>query len=156
MAAGDNVGINPGSLAQVTADVVTRVGDSGPSLTQFIKLLDGTDGSINAAIVDSSGALRVMDAGIHTAAKNYAITLATGTWAQVNQAATNMANRTVVHIQNDSDVSFELGFASSGALGNGTKIPSGQSFAMNLGPAVTAYLQPVSGTGKRANIIEAV
>lgn len=156
MAAGDNVGINPGTGTSIAADQITRTGDSAASYAQFIKILDGTDGSINALIVDSGGAARVKDVGVSTSAVNGALTLATGTWTPARVGASNLANRTILHVQNDSDVSFEIGFSNVAALGQGTKIPSGQSFSFNLADTLTMYVQPLSGTGKRCNIIEAV
>lgn len=151
MAVGDNVGINPGSVTQIAADQVNR--GEGISFAQFIKLLDGTDGSVNAAIVDAAGALKVIDAGVHTAAKNYALSLNTGSWTIVQSGGAPLAGRVTTHIQNYSDVAVEVAFTNVGALGTGTIIPAGQSIALNVG-LLSIYVQPVSGTGKRVNIIE--
>lgn len=155
MAAGDNLGINPGTGAAVTADLVTRTGDAAASLTQFIKILDGTDGSINALIVGTEGAARVKDVGVSTSAVNGMLTLNSGSWAAARVGGTNLAGRTILHVQNDSDVSFEVGFSNVSPLGFGTRLPSGQSMSFNLADTLTLYVQPVSGASKRCNIIEA-
>lgn len=156
MAAGDNIGINPGTGASVAADLITRTGDAAASLAQFIKILDGTDGSINALLIGAEGAARVKDVGVSTSAKNYALTLDTAAWTLVQQGGANLAGRTTVVIQNDSDVFFEFSFTGGAtALGQGFKIPAGQSLEIGLADALNCYVRPLSGTGKRANVIEA-
>lgn len=156
MAAGDNLGVNPGSGATVAADAITRTGDASQSFAQFVKLLDGTDGSINALLVGTDGAARVKDIGVSTSAKNYALTLDTAAWSLVQQGGANLAGRTTVVIQNDSDVAFEFSFTGGAtALGSGLKIPAGQSFEIGLADTLNCYVRPLSGTGKRANVIEA-
>lgn len=158
MASGDNIGINPGAGATVTADAVTRAGDAGISFAQMVKILDGTDGSINALLVGTDGAARVKDIGVSTSVKNYSFNADTTNWTIVQQGGSNLSGRTTVVIQNDSDVDFEFSFTGSGAtpaLGSGMKIRSGQTMEIGLADTVNCYVRALSGSGKRVNVIEA-
>lgn len=147
----DGVGINPGSLVTIATDEVNR--GAGNVQVQFTKLLDGTDGSIYAAIVTSAGALKTYDSGVHTAVSNYAINPSTGSWTEVKNG-TILAGRIIAHIQNNSDVAVEVSWSNAVGLGQGTLIPSGQTASFTTG-TLPLYVQPVSGASKNLRIIEA-
>lgn len=153
MPAGDNVGINPGSAARVAADLITRAGDSEASFAQFVKLLSGVDGSTNAAEVDAGGNLRVIEAGLRSAAKGYVINVGTSP-VQVMQGGAILAGRKTMHLQNWSSVEIEVGFTATFTLGTGTVIPAGQSMTLDFG-TIPVYVLAASGTTNRLNVIEA-
>lgn len=151
MAVGDNVAVNPGTGAAITADAVNR--GEGTSYSQMVKILDATDGSINPLVVDSSGAARVADVGLRTSGvtkllalppRNAALTdTDIGTWTLAAAGAANLANRLDLLIFNDSDVRIRAAFATTTALQDGIPIPSGQT--MYFHGNINVYIQPELG-----------
>ena len=132
----DNGTITPGVGLTVATDDVAGVH------YQKVKIADGTADSTNMLKVDSSGAVRVMDAGVNTA---FALALTTAVVA-VQTGGANLPNRVFIHMQNRGADDVEIGFAPGFALGTGTIIPSGQSAGFSLGPGVTVYARAVAAT----------
>ena len=135
----NNGTITPGVGLTVATDEI------GGVHYQRVKIMDGTEDSLNAMKVDSSGAVRVIDAGVNTAAQAFALALTTAVVA-VQTGGANLANRVFIHMQNRGAADVEIGFAPGFALGTGTIIPSGQSAGFALGPGVTVYARTVSAT----------
>ena len=135
----DNGTITPGVGLTVATDDVAGVH------YQKVKIADGTADSTNMLKVDSSGAVRVMDAGVNTAAQAFALALTTAVVA-VQTGGANLPNRVFIHMQNRGADDVEIGFAPGFALGTGTIIPSGQSAGFSLGPGVTVYARAVAAT----------
>lgn len=135
----DNLGMNPGTGATVATDDIAGVH------YQIIKIADGTPDSLNKLKVDSSGAVRTIDAGVNTAGQGFAINLTTAIVA-VQTGGANLANRVFLHIQNRGADDVEIGFGAAFALGTGTIIPSGQSMGLAAGPGLTVYARAVAST----------
>lgn len=143
----DNVQINPGTGVAIATD------DVGGVQYQRIKLTDGTPDSSNHAVVDSSGALRTIDAGVNTSVRFFALALTTSN-VPVYTGGANLANRVFIHMQNDSDVPIEFHNNVAFVAGTGTLIPSGQTAGFSFGPGITVYARAASGSGKTLRVIE--
>lgn len=161
MAAGDNVGINPGTQANVAADAIVRTGDAGASFAQFMKVLDGTDGSIIAWVIEANGAARVTDSGITTTGETKQVLVDTtnngdaGAGVAAVTGVGVMANRKTLLVFNDSDVRMRYAFATPKTAVNRGIIPSGQS--MRFSGTLPVFLWAETGgagTSKSAIVTE--
>lgn len=135
----NNGSITPGVGLTVATDEISNVH------YQRVKIVDGTEDSVNPLKVDASGAVRTMDAGVNTAAQAFAMNLTTAVVA-VQTGGANLANRVFIHLQNRGADDIEIGFAPAFALGTGTIIPSGQSAGFAFGPGLTVYARAVATT----------
>ena len=135
----NNATITPGVGLSVATDEIAG------NHYQLFKIVDGTEDSTNRLKVDSSGAVRVIDAGVNTAAQAFALAVTTAVVA-VQTGGANLASRVFIHLQNRGADDVEIGFAPAFALGTGTIIPSGQSAGFALGPGVTVYARAVAST----------
>jgi hypothetical protein len=162
MAAGDNVGINPGTQANVAADAVTRPGDAGVSFAQFMKVLDGTDASVVAWVIEANGAARVTDSGITTSGDTKQLLIdplnnadgGAGVGAYTGVGV--MANRKTLLVFNDSDVRLRYAFATPKTAVNRGVIPSGQSMRFSGTLPVFLWAETGGAGGSKSAIVTEV
>ena len=146
----NNVAVTPGSGVNIASDEVTFSGETAQ--VQYMKLMDGTEDSVNAAVVDADGNVHTIESGLRTAGDNIALTLAFGAWTKAAVTGTTMAARKSLLVFNDSDVRIRATFNNARGVTDGIPIPSGQ--AMPFDGALDVWLQPESGSGKIAIVAE--
>jgi predicted ABC-class ATPase len=160
MPAGDNLGVNPGTVAQVSADSINR--GEGISFAQFVKLLSGADGSTNAILADADGAMYVKEIGVRSTGDTKRLLVDplnnadAGVGMKAAVGASTMTGRKTLYVFNDSDVRIRYAFATPKTAVDRGVIPSGQGLYFMGALDVYLWAETGGAAGTKAVLVTEV